>query len=79
MGTNDSCLVYGEVTFTTLSTVLFNFVDLSMCSCFYDLGAGTGRGNIAAAMVFDWKKNVGIELLPGLVNAGKEVLHRFKG
>ena len=44
---------------------------------FYDLGSGTGRIVLLAALLFDFSKAVGIEHLDGLHRTAQEMLRRF--
>ena len=44
---------------------------------FYDLGSGTGKGVISAALLFPFAKVVGVELLDDLHEASINVLRRF--
>lgn len=44
---------------------------------FYDLGSGTGKAVILAALFFQFSKCIGIEILEDLYNTSKEVLTRF--
>eukprot|EP00455_Lapot_gusevi_P038755 TRINITY_DN4343_c0_g1_i8.p1 TRINITY_DN4343_c0_g1~~TRINITY_DN4343_c0_g1_i8.p1 ORF type:complete len:305 (+),score=97.66 TRINITY_DN4343_c0_g1_i8:55-969(+) len=78
LGTERASLVYGEVTFESLAEVLYKKVDLPAGGVFYDLGSGTGRGVFAAAMVHNFQKCVGIEILQGLYEASEQVLTQYR-
>ena len=45
---------------------------------FYDLGAGTGKVCVAAALTHRFDRVVGIEILPELHAWGQKIEHRFK-
>jgi SAM-dependent methyltransferase len=78
LGVNKASLVYGEVSFNSFGTVVWGpFVNLKSGGIFYDLGSGTGRGVFCAALLHDFKKCVGIEILESLHKASGEVLERF--
>ncbi len=48
-------------------------------SHFYDLGAGTGKSLVAAALVHrGFSRCIGIELLPGLVAVARQVVRRYQ-
>jgi len=58
-------LVYGETDFYTLAAILGD-IHPSENSIFYDLGSGTGRVCISAALLYPLQKIYGIECLPSL-------------
>jgi SAM-dependent methyltransferase len=69
--------VYGEIQFKPFIALL------SLCNpdsrtVFYDLGSGTGKAVLAAAMVFPIKKSCGIELFPSLYQAAERQKHNLK-
>ncbi|MCS7184163.1 MAG: methyltransferase domain-containing protein, partial [Patescibacteria group bacterium] len=45
---------------------------------FYDLGSGTGKAVILAALIYEIKKSMGIEYLESLVNASNDALSQIK-
>ena len=63
---NDLSFTYGEVTFKTLSYILeylYNNFTINFNGIFYDLGSGIGKGIFSAALIFPFKKYIGIEYL----------------
>ena len=75
-------LVYGEVDFRSLGEV-FNLVNskhfpLPSHGVFYDLGAGTGKGVIAAALLHNFARCKGIELLTGLHSASLDLKAEYE-
>lgn len=62
----DACeYVYGEIEFESFIALL-SLCRIHSDSVFYDLGSGTGKAVIAAAMVFQLKKSIGVELFSTL-------------
>lgn len=59
--------VYGEIEFESFIALL-SLIGLQPESIFYDLGCGTGKTVLAAAMVYPIKNSIGVELLPELYN-----------
>lgn len=57
--------VYGEIEFLPFLAFL-SLVPLDKNTVFYDLGSGTGKAVLAAAMVYPLKRSVGIEIMPEL-------------
>lgn len=57
--------VYGEIEFLSFIALL-SLTKPNNDTVFYDLGSGTGKAVLAAAMVFPLKKSVGIELFKEL-------------
>ena len=45
---------------------------------FYDLGSGTGKAVVAAALLYPFNKSIGIELLPSLHEQSIKVLQQFQ-
>jgi SAM-dependent methyltransferase len=73
-------MTYGEVTWVGMANLLWSsqpHMHLPSGGVFYDLGSGTGRAVFAAALLHDWDKCVGVELLEGLHGASLEILNRF--
>jgi len=70
-------LTYGESNFFTLAAIL-DFIDPKDNSVFYDLGSGTGKVVICSALLYPFKKNYGIEILPSLYHAAKSVQQKLK-
>ena len=62
-------LTYGEVNFESLSLALCRHVEMRDKKVFYDVGSGSGRGCFTAALIHDFEKIGGIEVIPGLHEA----------
>ncbi len=73
----DRGLTYGEIIPKEFSRMLKE-VDPQKGEVFYDLGSGTGKAVIAAALLFPFSKVVGIELLDDLYDASIRVTERLK-
>jgi SAM-dependent methyltransferase len=80
-------LTYGELTdiypLVTIFDILRNDYALLTEDCrdnlkFCDLGSGSGRPVIAAALIFPFSCVVGIELLEGLYELSMEALQKFR-
>eukprot|EP01083_Nonionella_stella_P104270 298588_1 len=59
---DEKSLAYGEIEFWSFARIL-EIVDPKPGERFYDLGSGTGKAVIAAALLHDFKSCVGIELV----------------
>ncbi len=70
-------MTYGETT-PEVMDALMRAVDAKPGENFYDLGAGTGKGVLYAALTSDIGKAVGIELLDELHGASRLALDRYK-
>lgn len=70
-------LLYGEVPFVTLEEIIKK-VDPNKDGVFFDLGSGTGRIVIAAHLLCNFRKSVGVELLEGLHQKACEVKQEFE-
>jgi hypothetical protein len=72
-----SSLTYGEVDFTSLAEVLEiisqTYGPIPKTGTFYDLGSGSGKGVISAALLHSFHKCVGVELLQGLWDISQEI------
>ncbi len=68
---------YGEIIFDEFQALLKDLHPQDG-EVFYDLGSGTGKAVIAAALLFPFKKVVGVELLDELCFASVHVLERLK-
>ncbi len=66
----DSNYTYGEINPETFGDML-EMVKPQQGEVFYDLGSGAGKAVICAALLFDWGKCCGVEMLPGLVDASR--------
>lgn len=60
--------VYGEIEFIAFIALLSQ-AKPNQNSIFYDLGSGSGKAVLAANMVFNIKKSIGIEIFANLHNA----------
>lgn len=74
---DDRSLIYGEITFEGLYALLLA-CEPRPGETFFDLGCGTGKALVAAALQFPFARCVGVELLPGLCEAARRVLHEAK-
>ncbi|CAG9333248.1 unnamed protein product [Blepharisma stoltei] len=72
MHNSSSTLTYGEVEFISIGeifeTIKARYGTIPSGGVFYDLGSGTGKGVIAGAMLHNFNRCVGIEILEGLYN-----------
>jgi SAM-dependent methyltransferase len=68
----NSSLTYGEIKFLEFAK-LFELFSPTKNKIFYDLGSGTGKACFAAAFLGDFKKSIGIELVPGLYQSSQEL------
>lgn len=73
----DKAFIYGEVVPESFYEMIKK-VTPAKGEIFYDLGSGTGKAVILAALFFDFSKCIGIETLEGLYEASKEILARFQ-
>jgi hypothetical protein len=77
-----SVYVYGEIRFDSFAVALHKVRVYGGMKepggVFYDLGSGIGKPVFAAALIHDFSKAVGIEMLPGLNKIGLELLDRWK-
>ena len=69
-------LTWGETSFTSLAIMLGN-VNPEAGENFLDLGAGLGKVLCAAHLLCDFKECVGIELSPGMAEAGQTLVQQF--
>jgi precorrin-6B methylase 2 len=76
IGKEDASVTYGEIVPQAFHEVL-SAVSPREGEVFYDLGSGTGKATILAALTFPFSRSVGIELLPGLGDAARQVLSQF--
>eukprot|EP00823_Brevimastigomonas_motovehiculus_P008203 TRINITY_DN7486_c0_g1_i1.p1 TRINITY_DN7486_c0_g1~~TRINITY_DN7486_c0_g1_i1.p1 ORF type:complete len:331 (-),score=75.70 TRINITY_DN7486_c0_g1_i1:1034-2026(-) len=74
---NSVSLVYGEVHFKSLVTVLLKTIKFKPGGAFYDMGSGSGRGVFLAAVLHNFDKYHGIEYLAQLTEASQTVLSRY--
>lgn len=77
----DSNHIYGEVIYSTLSEILTSLSAkglISTGSVFYDLGSGIGKAVVAAALIHNFSKCCGIELLPDLYRISLELKEKYE-
>lgn len=78
----ESTLTYGEIDFISLGeifeTIKNRFNALPPNGVFYDLGSGTGKGVIAAALLGNFEYCRGIELLGSLFDISKQMKTKFE-
>jgi hypothetical protein len=78
----DTTLTYGEIDFHSLGeifdTIRNRYGDIPDGGIFYDLGSGTGKGVIAAAVLHSFEKCVGIEILEGLHDISVQVKEAYE-
>jgi SAM-dependent methyltransferase len=77
LATEDSSLIYGEVIPEGFLEVLAQ-TEPAAGETFYDLGSGTGRAVLLAAMAYPFARLVGIEFLQALHDAAEGVRARFE-
>ena len=68
---------YGEITFPSVAACLA-ITEAKPGEIFYDLGAGAGKAVFSAALLNDWKKCRGIELLPALHECTRTLLEKLR-
>lgn len=76
-GIHSENMTYGEVTPEVMASIM-DAVHAKQGEAFYDLGAGTGKGVLYAAIMSDVAKAVGVELLPELHGASQLAHQRYK-
>jgi hypothetical protein len=75
--TDDPSFTYGEATFPSIAVSLA-IAEPKAGEVFYDLGAGAGKAVFCSALLNDWKKCRGIELLPALYECTQTLLTQLK-
>lgn len=68
---------YGEINLPSLAVCLA-IVKPKPGEVFYDLGSGAGKAVFCAALLNDWKRCIGIELLPALYDCTQSLLIKLK-
>lgn len=68
---------YGEIIFVPFIALL------ELCQpianeVYYDLGSGAGKSIFTAALFFEFKKLIGVEIIPELHQLSEKVLHKFE-
>jgi SAM-dependent methyltransferase len=69
---NDKSLIYGEIEFEEFAK-LFKFFAKTDDKIFYDLGSGSGKACFAASFLANFKKAIGIEIIPDLYQKSQEL------
>ncbi len=73
---DDKAFTYGEIDFTDFARILES-VPLQGKKVFYDLGAGVGKVVMAMALLANFDRLYGIELLEPVVKESKKILADF--
>ncbi len=76
LGRQEAGTTYGEVIPSAFHEVMLEAAPREG-EVFFDLGSGTGKATILAALAFPFSRVVGIELLPGLGDAARRVLSHY--
>ena len=73
---SDSSLTYGEITFDSFNTI----INMSQVKngVFYDLGSGIGKALVAASLLGNFEKIVGVEILDDVFAASQDVITSYK-
>ena len=74
---SSTAFVYGEILPDTFQTML-EMAQPKRGEVFYDLGAGTGKAVMWAAMAFPFKKSIGIEFLHGIHVVSRAMLEKYR-
>ncbi len=93
LGRKETTLVYGEISFEAFGVILekvkkiYGRQDVGASGAygvlqgrggvFYDLGSGTGKGVVAAAILHNFDQCVGVECLEGLYSISLEMLASY--
>jgi trans-aconitate methyltransferase len=77
MGREEDSTTYGEVKPASLQD-LVSAVSPREGEVFIDLGSGMGQATLLAALLFPFRRVVGVELLTGLGDAARQALSRFE-
>lgn len=72
-----STYVYGEAELQSIEKI-FEFVEPKKGEVFCDLGAGVGKQVLTAALLYDFGKVRGVEILTDLHKTSKDILEEFK-
>lgn len=75
-GMADPTLVYGEITFPAMEQLLARLA-LPPGKIFYDLGSGVGKAVILAALLGNFSKLMGVEIVEELVAAAETARRRL--
>jgi len=78
---SSSTLTYGELDFTSIGEIFYTIENrygkIKPGGVFYDLGAGTGKGVIAGALLHNFEKCVGIEVLESLYSISLQIQSEY--
>lgn len=78
----ETSLTYGEVDFISIGeifeTIKNRYGDIPSGGVFYDLGSGTGKGVIAAAVLHSFEACKGIEILDGLYDISLQFKQKYE-
>jgi hypothetical protein len=71
-------LVYGEIGFFGLAEIFCTFLDMRSLRTFYDIGSGSGGAVFAAALLHNFTKLCGIEIISNLAIASRKQLDLYR-
>lgn len=71
-------MTYGEVSVSSVANKIFPLFNLDEDDVFFDLGCGTGKILVQAALQTPCKRAIGIELMQNRVLEGQKALDRLK-
>ncbi|OWZ24494.1 Histone methyltransferase [Phytophthora megakarya] len=71
-------MTYGEVTVKSFAKTVLPMLNLDVDDVFFDLGCGTGKILVQAALQTSCKRTIGIELMQNRVQEGHKALNRLK-
>ena len=73
----ETALTYGEIAWNSFAEIMAEVNARGHFKTFYDLGSGTGKPVIAAALLGNFQTVLGIELVDELYHAAKQALFHF--
>ncbi|GMF24697.1 unnamed protein product [Phytophthora fragariaefolia] len=71
-------MTYGEVSVESVASTILPFLNLDEDDVFFDLGCGTGKILVQAALQTPCKRAIGIELMQNRVLEGQKALQRLQ-
>lgn len=71
-------MTYGEVSVESIASTVLPLFNLDADDVFFDLGCGTGKILVQAALQTPCKRAIGIELMQNRVQEGQRALNRLK-